>query len=338
MINRNRLEELIEQGYIERHKHPTADLFIYNYTPLAQFERKWEYSTLACRGLILDAQYQVIARPFLKFFNLEEHQTSEIPNSTFEVYEKLDGSLGILYPLDNQYFIATRGSFDSKQSRKANELLHQKYAHILPQIQQNKTYLFEIIYPENRVVVDYGEKEELILIGVIDNQTGKEEKLPDIGFPLVRLYDGIRDIHTLKQLDYQNHEGFVVKFASGFRVKVKFEEYIRLHRILTQVSSKTIWEYLSNNESLEKILEKVPDEFYHWVRSTIHKLTTDFQEIEDYCKQHFKILETKKDTALYFKTLKYESVLFAMLNGKNYAPIIWKMIEPSFEKPFAEQG
>ena len=38
-----------------------------------------------------------------------------------------------------------------------------------------KTYLFEIIYPENRIVVDYGDYKGLVLIDVIDNETGKSD-------------------------------------------------------------------------------------------------------------------------------------------------------------------
>jgi len=332
------LSTLIEQKYIDVQEHPTAPLFIYNYSQLAQYERNWNEWTLSCRGLILNDKNEVVARPFAKFFNIEEHQPNEIPQENFEVYEKLDGSLGILYHWDNQFYMASRGSFDSVQARRANEILRQKYTNILPRLNPAKTYLFEIIYPENRIVVDYGAMEDVVLLAIIDTQTGVEESLTDIGFPLVKRYDGIKDIHQLKQLNEANREGFVIKFRSGFRVKVKFEEYVRLHRIITQVSSKDIWLHLANEEPLDKLLDKVPDEFYRWVQQTITKLRQEYSEIENYCQKHFKILPTRKETALYFLTLKYNNVLFAMLDNKDYSPLIWKMIEPPFEKPFANVG
>ncbi len=332
------LETLIQENYIHVQEHPSGELRIYNYSPKAQYDRVWNEWTMLCRGLIMDRNYQIVARPFQKFFNLEEHKQENIPlgsfEESFEVYEKLDGSLGILYQFENQIFIATRGSFNSKQSIKATQLLHQKYAHALPHIKQGKTYLFEIIYPENRIVIDYGAKEDLILLAVIDNQTGKDEILPEIGFPLVKRYDGIADLNILKTLQEDNKEGFVIKFASGFRVKVKFEEYVRLHRILTQVSSRNIWEFLASNQSLDQVLERVPDEFYDWVKKIVHELTTHYQDIETYCKENFKDLGNRKDTALYFQTLQYPAVLFAMLDGKDYTGRIWKMVEPTYEKPF----
>lgn len=332
------LQQLIQDGYIHAQTHESGELLIYNYSPKAQYERVWNEWTMQCRGLIMDRHERIIARPFKKFFNLEEHQQELIPkgnmSESFEVYEKLDGSLGILYQHQNQYFIATRGSFNSAQALKATQMLYEKYAHAIPQFLPNKTYLFEIIYPENRIVINYGEDEALILLAVIDNKTGRDEPLADIGFPLVKRYDGINDLAILKTLEEDNKEGFVVKFASGFRVKVKFEEYVRLHRILTQISSKNIWEYLATNQSFEQILERVPDEFYDWVKKIVHDITHEYQAIENYCKENFKVLESRKETALYFQTLAYPSVLFAMLDGKDYAPIIWKRVKPDYERPF----
>jgi len=332
------LQELIKAGYINRQAHPSGELFIYNYSAKAQYDRIWNEWTMQCRGLIMDKDYHIVARPFQKFFNLEEHKQENIPmgnlQENFEVYEKLDGSLGILYLHENQFFIATRGSFQSEQSRRATHLLYSKYCHVIPHFEPNKTYLFEIIYPENRIVVDYGEKEDLILLAVIDNQTGKDEPLPQIGLPLVKRYDGITDLTTLKTLQENNKEGFVIKFASGFRVKVKFEEYVRLHRILTQISSKNIWEYLSTNQSFDQILESVPDEFYEWVKKTVKELNTAHRAIENECKSNFKDLGNRKETALYFQKQAYSSVLFAMLDGKDYSQIIWRMVKPTYEKPF----
>ncbi|QHT65431.1 2'-5' RNA ligase [Rhodocytophaga rosea] len=333
-INLPELQSMIDQKYISVQKHPQAELYIYNYAPKTQYERLWTELTLLCRGLILDATSKIIARPFPKFFNLEEHQPEEIPNESFEVYEKLDGSLGILYWHNDEPFIATRGSFDSDQARKATQFLYSTYAHSIPFLQKDQTYLFEIIYPENRIVVDYGQKNELILLAILDNKTGQDLPLEDIGFPLVKKYDGLHDIRQLRKLAADNREGFVVRFKNGFRVKVKFEEYVRLHRILTGVSNQMIWEMLREDKPLDEMLDHVPDEFYQWVKHTREKLLAEFANIETQCKQDFRMLEDRKTTALYFLTCRYPGILFAMLDNRDYKPAIWKMIKPKHEKPF----
>ncbi len=337
-INILLLQQALADGYVKVQKHPQYDLFIYNYTPKAQYEKVWNEITLACRGLILDDEYHIIARPFQKFFNWGELPDQELPATPFEVYEKMDGSLGILYWAEGRPFIATRGSFTSSQALVATNILHQHYAASIPLLDKTKTYLFEIIYPENRIVVDYGKEENLYLLAVVDTQTGTElEHLTTyahLGFPLVKAYDGISDMDELKALEEANKEGFVIKFETGLRLKIKFDEYLRIHRIVTQVSNVVIWEHLKDHLSFEALLDKVPDEFYEWVKNTIQLLQQQYLEIEGTAKADFKILDTRKATAAYYFTCKYPPVLFKMMDEKPYDHIIWRMIRPTFEKPF----
>jgi len=332
-MNIELLKQMVAERLVSVQKHPDADLFIYNYTPKVQYDKLWNEVTLQTRGLILDADMNVVEKPFGKFFNLEEHQPEEIPKQPFEVFEKLDGTLGILYWINDLPYIATRGSFLSDQSKHATEILYGKYRHTFENLDRCKTYLFEIIYPQNRIVVDYGLTDDLILITVIDKFTGNES-IEQIGFPTVKRYNGINNLQELRALEENNKEGFVVRFKNGFRVKMKFPEYVRLHRIITGISNVVVWEYLSERKSFEELLEKVPDEFFNWVKQTQGQLVKEFDEILAESKSAFKVFDTRKETALYIQTQKYSSVLFAMLDGKSPDKIIWKMIKPKHSRPF----
>jgi RNA ligase len=328
------LEAMITAGYVRVAKHPEADLYIYNYTAKAQYESMWNEVTMSCRGLILDAHYGIVARPFVKFFNYGEISDHLIPAESFEVYDKMDGSLGILYWWNDIPYIATRGSFVSDQAIRAGQMLHVKYAASLPQLDRSKTYLFEIIYPENRIVIDYGMNEDLVLLAVVDTASGKEYVLENIGFPLVTRYDGLSDLEAIRSIQMADKEGFIIRFKSGYRLKIKFNEYVRLHRIITQVSSKTIWQHLMNGDPMDEMLERVPDEFYDWVRSIIADLQSAYDKIEAEARSEFKILKDRKTTALYFMTCQCPPVLFRMLENKKYDTIIWKMVRPEYERPF----
>jgi T4 RnlA family RNA ligase len=334
MINKPLLRQMLDERMVIVQKHPDADLFIYNYTNKAQYEGVWNEITLQCRGLILDAELNIISRPFKKFFNLDEYPADQIPDEPFEVFEKLDGSLGILYWLGDTPYIATRGSFISEQAVHASGILIEKYGDTINKLERNLTYLFEIIYPQNRIIVDYGDKDDLILLAVIDNATGDGLPAPDIGFPIVKKYDGINDFSLLKDLQEENKEGFVIRFKSGLRAKVKFAEYLRLHRIVTGVSNVVIWEHLSEGRSFEDLLDRVPDEFYEWVKKTIDELKAQYEAILNDSQNAFKQFESRKETALYFQTQKHPAVLFAMLDGKPVDKIIWKMLRPEYAKPF----
>lgn len=336
------LQRLVIDGYLTARPHPTEDLVIYNYTPRCQFDRYWTPETMMCRGLITKVDGTIVARPFGKFFNVEEHQGA-IPLESFKVTEKMDGSLGILYFVDGKPCIATRGSFTSDQAIRANEILQRRYSTF--SFMPYYTYLFEIIFPENRIVVDYGDMEDLVLLTVIFTETGEEEDIFDRHwikmwpFPLVKQYDGITDLAMLREREEVNQEGFVIRFESGLRLKMKFAEYVRLHRLLTGINAKTIWELLHYNQPFDDMLSRVPDEFYAWVTHTRDSLISQFKAIEEGGRQVYmqvKDLPTRKEQAAIVTKTPYSAVAFRMLDDKDYAELIWKQIRPVAERPFRE--
>lgn len=330
------LPELIEQGYIISQTHPTLPLTIYNYAAKTQYERFWQESTLTCRGLVLDANYQPVARPLRKFFNLGEHQ-GNLPDGVPEVYEKLDGSMILLFHYADQWVVASRGSFASEQAIKAKSMLD-RYQDAVAKLDRDHTYMLEVIYPENRIVVDYGTAERLVMLAAIETVTGNEIHLTEIAWPdRAKTYpaNSLPDwLQSLKQDDLPNQEGFILKWPNGFRVKYKLDEYVRLHRILTRIQAKDIWECLSLKQNLDGFLEAVPDEFYNWVKDVRVDLETQFAAIEAECRSAFKDLGDRKATAAYFQTQKYPKILFLMLDDRDYSDVIWRMIKPEFQKPF----
>lgn len=335
-----------EQGLITCRPHPTADLLIWNYTSQCQYERAWDDITTQARGLITKTDGTIVARSFPKFFNLEEHQGS-LPLEKFHVTTKWDGSLGICYFNGEQPAIATRGSFASEQAVRANRILRDRYTALIPILKENiqYTYLFEIIYPENRIVVNYGDMEDLVLLAVVHIESGKEIDIHDkewsstYPFSMVKRYDGIEDIQQLRALEEANAEGFVIRFESGLRVKVKFQEYVRLHRILTHVNARDIWELLAKDQPFDTLLNQVPDEFYRWVHMVRTDLLAQFSMIEIQCTEMYQQvvhLPTRKEQAAIVKTFTYAATVFKMLDKKPYAETIWKLLRPVADRPFRE--
>jgi RNA ligase len=292
-----------------------------------------------CRGLVTDDNGNIVARPFKKFFNLEEGKHT--PTSEFEVYEKMDGSLGIMFKYNGELVCATRGSFASEQSEwMSNFAKKYNYKHILV---DGLTYLFEIIYPQNRIVVNYGSQERLVLLGIIETQTGEEVSYNEIsqfdGWDIVKKYDGIKDYTQLKSIISNNQEGFVVRFSNGNRVKIKGEEYLRLHKIMTEVSTKSVWEILSNGGNMGEILRDVPDEFFDKIKEYEMELVSKFDNIKYEYNWIYKVLERNEEIsenraifAQYAKRYKHPSILFGLLDGKNIDPMIWKIIQPEYKK------
>lgn len=332
MFTRKQLQPFIDDKYISVQKHPEADLYIYNYTQKCQYDQNWTPETLACRGLILDANNNIVARPFSKFFNLSEHK-GKLPEGKPKVWEKYDGSLGIMYWIDGTPYIATRGSFTSEQAIKGTELLHENGNANL--FEKGVTYLFEIIYPDNRIVVDYGNTEKLVHLATIDNETGqtRPDKMPPAYFTSAASYDiGLNELQHR-----ENREGYVLEWPNGFRLKVKHNEYVRLHRLVTQVTARSIWDLLRNGEPIDELLDNVPDEFFDWVRQTKKDFQVEFEHILRLCMTVFnqvKDLETRKEQAMVLQKFKYKAMVFKMLDGKDIKDLIWKELYPPHITPF----
>ncbi len=385
-----KLEKYYTDGLLIKQTHPTKDLTIWNYSQKVQYEKLWDDITMQCRGLVTNSKGQIVARPFKKFFNLEEMDS--LPSGEFKVYEKMDGSLGILFyyeeeltderryniwfnnnyetgmerffdsnnlpDYDNPYYeptpktkgewiFASRGSFTSEQAIKGLEIL-KKYN--LNPLSKGYTYLFEIIYPSNRIVVNYGLDEKLILLGVVHTMIDDFEMPLDnctfimgTGFETVKEYDLTDNIHLLKDTISTDNEGYVLKFNTRpiSRVKIKGDEYVRLHRIITNISNRDLWELLKDNKPLDEILDKVPDEFYNWVKETVRDFVVRFENIEkDYLEIFNNLLNQnleRRDFAFKAKHYRHSGVLFNMLDKKDYKQVIWKIIYPSYSKPFKNE-
>lgn len=334
-IDLAKLQPYIDDRYISVQRHPEADLLIYNYTQKAQFDNVWTEETKMCRGLILDPEGNVIARPFKKFFNLDQHE-GPLPGGDFKVYEKMDGSLGILYWLNGVPHLATRGSFTSEQAKRGTEILHRLKEYWF-WLRPGYTYLFEIIYPENRIVVDYGNTEEIVLLAVVDTETGEEIDYGGTPFAFARAYDGLTDVDELRSRQEDNREGYVLKWPNGFRLKFKFEEYVRLHRLITGVNKRRIWDMLRNKQSLDELLDRVPDEFYSWVKDMVQDLEAEYQAVEDSASIVFmqvNNLPTRKEQALALQSHPHRDVVFLMIDGRPYEEVIWRKLKPAAETPF----
>ena len=348
------LNKYHEDNLVHRQVHPTLPLTIWNYSEKVQYDNLWDDITIQTRGLVTDDKGNIVARPFKKFFNDSEKKHTPTPD--FDVYEKMDGSLGILFHYDGEWVLATRGSFTSDQAVKGFEML-QNYEY--QKLHKDYTYLFEIIYDDNRIVVKY-DYEDLILLAMIHTKTGYEVDLygegndirlkniiNNLGFKVVRKYDGINDYSILKGMIKDDEEGFVVKFSNGDRMKVKGEEYLRLHKIMTNVSTTAVWEMLSEGRDVLEVVKDVPDEFYNKIKMYVRDLKYTYFSLSEYAgKTHdgFRYGKfgdkdpepTKKEFAEFLSTNNYNPIIkalcFAMWDKKDYDKIIWKHIKPEFRK------
>jgi len=314
------------------------DLLIFNYNTMAQYENRWNFFERVSRGLIINMKSgEIVARAFDKFFNWNEHQP-QTNAKIVTITEKMDGSLGVLYRHDGKYKIATRGSFDGDQALWATEFLRQNYQ--LDDLEDELTLLFEIIYPDNRVVVDYGQREGLVLIAARNRFTGDYLSFPEVeslaqqfNFPLPRVYhfdDIAKLIHNAKSLD-ANAEGYVVEFADGQRFKFKSLRYLELHKMIVTLSFKNVRKSMQSG-SIEDILNTVPDEFLDETRAWIQEIEQTIQNFTEEVRAIFEQApeDSRRDFAVWVNKTQPKRMrryLFAMLDGHDLTPLIYQYYE-----------
>ncbi len=328
-FNMTEMNDLHKKGLVRFNKHPVHDLLIWNYCEKVQYLRCWNSTLLQCRGIITDSLGKVIHRSLPKFFDIKQEKVypKEMVTESYRVFDKVDGSLGILFYHQittdtGEWILASKGNFRSEQAIIGREILNTKFSQYT-NLDKNKSYVFEIIHPKNKIIVNYGDAKTLIYItSFYPNGTESLDIdfMRDKGFEVVEelRYTDIQ-CHDLAKVNIKNKEGFVVLFSSGLRLKIKFSNYIELQGNSPDLSPHFMVDAIKSNWTDEEILEKIPDEFHQW---SIGILSNIRQQISDIKNESYKMIEILNDKpqSSYGKIMgdfKYKSTLQAILNAKN---------------------
>jgi T4 RnlA family RNA ligase len=286
-----------------------------------------------CRGTILDTDnnWNIVSRPFDKFFNSEEALAVSVDWKTARVQEKLDGSLMNLYYYGGKWNVSSSGNPDAAGNvngagftfadlfwKTWNDL-----GYVLPDItQKNLTFMFELMTPYNRVVVPHTSN-KLVLIGVRDNLTGQEHKVEQYNqyqtvknFKIKNMADLTESFGSFEGI---NQEGYVVVDDCFNRVKVKHPQYVMLHHMRgnTGPTLKNTLEIIASGEQME-ILSYFPEwqPIYDEVKSRFDKA---IKSIEDsYNEAVAKTVGgNQKDFASIATKAPCPDALFKLRSGKH---------------------
>jgi DNA-directed RNA polymerase subunit N (RpoN/RPB10) len=312
---------------VKRHpKYENLVMFKYGiFSPMTeQFVRE-------CRGIILDEKnnWNIVNRTFDKFFNLHEGHAAQLDWETVRAFEKLDGSLCQLFFHDNEWHFASSGSPDAGGEAHGagftfNELMRQTFElngyKYPPDEYITYSFAFELITKWNKIVVQYGDQQRLVLTGVRDNSTGKEypiESFSHLGYELVKTFDLRTKEQVLEYVEKMNGiegEGFVLCDANFNRVKVKAPHYVALHQLRG--------EYFNEKRALEIVMKGEIEEvvsYFPEFKKEIEEVKSKYDLLKEDIVGRYeanKMLVTQKDFAMAVKDFKFSSILFAMRKGK----------------------
>lgn len=328
-------DEYVKKGLVRSQTY--NDMTIYQYTEFTQFESLWNNCTLNARGIVFDDDGVLVQRCMPKFFNHDEPDGIKVEKLMLKeqigvVQEKLDGSL-IKITKDEKHglVITSKASFESDQAKMAKEIVEENNY----DFKEGWTYHFELIHPDNQIVLSYGDERKLVLLAIIDNKTGKDIDIysDDLKFEKPKLYnyETLLDINALNKDGL--HEGVVVNYGS-YRLKYKTDEYIRLHRIVTDFTPKRVWEALSSGQRIDRM--NIPEEFVKWLDDTEKELLAKYKELAykvgkttiDVQGMTNKEIALSDDEAI----KEVREYIFAVRSNKDVEAKIWKAIKPKGEK------
>ncbi len=324
---KEKIEQYVKKDLVR--KSSSNGLNIYVYTEFTTHERLWNAVTLACRGLVYDDDGELVIRCLPKFFNDEEPESKIGFHSGIiqVIQDKLDGSLIQVGNTKKHGLVVTsKGSFNSDQANWAKEIIAEKdYT-----FKEGWSYIFELIHPANRIVIDYSGARKLVLLAIVENSTGNEL---DLYYPenkdLVSNFECVECVNADWAVKAGRLvEGVVIKSGSH-RIKVKNPEYVRLHRIVTNYTEKRVWEALRDGESLD--FEDMPEEFEEWLTKTKQSLALKYMAI--YRKVHNLHKETQDmtDKELGLSDTEYKNLIFNLRKDKSIEHAVWNLIKPKEE-------
>ncbi len=267
-----KLDKYIEDGYISRRSHPHLDLYVLDYTAKCQFDSFWNKITLHCRGLVVNSQGDIVGNCLNKFFNYDDPTVANVlRDGPVHVTDKLDGSYLAVSLYKDELIVNTRASFESEQALVAKAIIDSRpdYQAALQAICAEATAIFEVIYPANRIVLDYRGLVDIVFIGAVarfELTDGKQLWTPadKLNWPgrSVEHFEFKTYAEAIAMPPRENAEGIVIYFErTGERLKVKQDDYKALHFIMTNCTAKRLWAHMAVNATKHLIDIDKPK---HW--------------------------------------------------------------------------
>ena len=192
-------------------------------------------------------------------------------------------------------------------------------------------------------MLDYGAQDDLFYLGNVHIASGDTQG-PALGNgwpgPMATIFDGGTLADALSMEPRPNAEGIVVHYTrSDLRIKIKQDDYVALHRLITGMNARVVWERIGEGETAEDLCAGIPEEFWPWVREVGGELVREKNRvIDEATAEHERILAelpegwTRKEYAAAAVRSPLRAWLFNLLDGRDPSAGIWRTLKPSGER------
>ena len=326
--------------------HPNYWMFVYNL-----YNSDFTNPMLkACRGTVLEIVDNkvvgVVCHAMDKFFNYGDPNCDKIDWNTVEIIDKKDGQLIKVSRYKNEVLWFTNGAFGLNTPLSYTDDKIKDYETLvkvalgenitwIDRIPEGMTVFMELCSPYNRIVCKYDEI-KMWLLGARDaNQ--KEIPPEDLNIPLESpeiyrnisgilgpdledSFDGVKKLLTY--FNWKTQEGVVIRDDQFNRVKMKCEDYVRIHLLIGD-------DGLNDNKIFNAILTNNIDDLIEIDNSIVNRVEEMKNEIRrckiklkwmfDEAKNKFsEFNNNRKEFAIWAQTTMERNTWFKALDNKSY--------------------
>jgi tRNA splicing ligase len=275
-----KLNRSMADGYVTVRAHNTLPLVIYCYSRKAVYDNHWDDITTKTRGLIVDKDQNIVARPYEKFFAYNTQGRSETYPRSVEnvekefgtpvITEKVNGCLGIFWKYGTHWGIASKGSFHSPHAEFATKWMEDHIENngklVFP---EGYTPVFEIICQEVQSHVIKYPADGLVLLNFVNIETGEELSRYDttlygaknsLGYPMLT-YLPLKDA---LENDSDQLEGYVATYnrpgQAPLKLKIKFPTFLKNRKAFyEEQKAKETGDDVRYKEIFDKVASIVKD-------------------------------------------------------------------------------
>jgi hypothetical protein len=218
-------------------------LFVLKYTKRVFFDNLWNEFLEECRGTIVDADYNLVSRPFTKIYNygIESRAPVLAPDTPVTAYRKVNGFMVAVTWHNKDILVSTTGSTDSPYVAMAREMMlkHMPWTdwQIAVRGAKDFTLMFECVHPDDPHIVP--EQPGMYFLGYRENTWDSQIKMygqdmadwaRDYAIGQLKCYYAEPEFMTVTQLVEKTrsvrHEGFVAYTESNQAFKIKSPYYL----------------------------------------------------------------------------------------------------------------
>lgn len=255
-----------------------------------------------CRSVVIDLEKEIIVlSPFKKFRNVDETEENKLENilkeisgaKCVEITDKLDGSMQSARYVPEYGHIVMSGSqaIDVENSWRLQEgynMLSESHIKMLKDNPES-TFIFEYISMKDAHVVCYKEEQEgLYLIGIRNCHTGEQLSYADVircanryNIRSTTIFTKTMDevLQEVKTSKSNEKEGFVISI-DGRMVKLKVDDYVGIHKILSKISSiNLIIKHIADGQ-YDDLIAKVPQAYRSRIDSVVNLVFSYIHEMQ----------------------------------------------------------